>query len=357
MNPQLDRRTFLRRGAVTGAGLVALGPLATLLGCSSDSDSSSGTTAAGGAAGLGSMRQQLGWIKDVQFAGDYLAETKGYWTDQGLKVTTDAGGPNVASIPTVVGKKALVTQANPDAIGAAIAQGAALSVIGTKFQTAPYALTSPAGTPITTPQDMVGKTIGVQPNNDMVWDAFLEINDIDPGSVEKLVAGFDPSPLTTGEADGWLSFITDEPITLAASGFANHVMPFSDFGFNMIANCLVVRSDSLEGEAREQLVAFLHGLILGWQDAIADPAEGVKVALEDFGGDLDQDPATAAEVLAANNSLMTEDGALSTGLFTISSDRITTSIATVADLGIELDESVFDLTLIDEVYDGATSLS
>jgi ABC-type nitrate/sulfonate/bicarbonate transport system substrate-binding protein len=356
MNPQLDRRTFLRRSAFTGAGLVALGPLAALVGCSSDSDSSSGTTAASGGS-LGSIHSQLGWIKDVQFAGDYLADTKGYWTDQGLEVTIDAGGPNVASIPVVVAKKALVTQANPDAIGTAIAKGAALSIIGAKFQTAPYAITSAAGSPITTPQEMVGKKIGVQPNNDMVWDAFLEINDLAPDSIEKIVAGFDPSPLSNGEADGWLSFITDEPVTLAAAGFANYVMPFSEFGFNMIANCLTVRSDSLEGKEREQLVAFLHGLIMGWQDAIADPAEAVTVSLEDFGGDLDQDPDTAAKVLAANNSLMTDDGALTTGLYTISPERITTTIETVGDLGIELDESVFDLSLIEEVFDGATTLS
>ncbi len=355
MNPQLDRRTFLLRSTYVGAGLLAAGPLVSLAGCSSDSKSS-GTTVAGG-ADLGSMRQQLGWIKDVQFAGDYLAETKGYWTDQGLEVTTDAGGPNIASIPTVVGKKALVTQGNPDAVGTAIAAGAALSIIGTKFQISPYAMTSPEDAPISTPQDMVGRTIGVQPNNDMVWDAFLKINDIDPASVNKLVAGFDPSPLANGEADGWLSFITDEPVTLAAAGFANYVMPFSDFGFNTIANCLVVRSESLSGEPRKQLVAFLNGLIRGWQDAIADPDEAVEVALNDFGGDLDQDPETATEVLAANNVLMTDGGQLDTGLFTISPDRITTTIAMAADLDIELAESVFDLSLIEEVYDGATSLS
>jgi ABC-type nitrate/sulfonate/bicarbonate transport system substrate-binding protein len=354
MNPALDRRTFLRRSALAGAGLVAVGPLGALVGCSSDGDSS-GTTAAGG-SGLGTMRQQLGWIKDVQFSGDYLAETKGYWTDQGLEVITDAGGPNIASIPTVVGGKALVTQGNPDAVGSAIAEGAALSIIGSKFQISPYALTSPESSPITTPQEMVGRTIGVQPNNDMVWDAFLRINDIDPSSVEKIVAGFDPTPLANGEVDGWLSFITDEPVTLAAAGFANVVMPFSDFGFDTIANCLVVRSDSLQGESRAQLVAFLHGLIRGWQDAIADPDEAVAVALDDFGGDLGQDPETAAQVLAANNQLMTDNGTLTTGLFTISADRVDTTIAMCADLDIELAESVFDLSLIDEVYDGATSL-
>jgi ABC-type nitrate/sulfonate/bicarbonate transport system substrate-binding protein len=352
MASPLDRRSFLRNGALAGAGLLAAGALPTLAGCSSDE----GSADASAEGDLGSVSQQLPWIKDVQFAGDYLAETKGYWADRGLGVTTIAGGPNVAALAAMVSGKALVTQSHPDSIAAALTEGAELTILGAKFQRSPLAITSPAGSPITEPSQLVGKRIGVQPNNDIAWTAFLEINDIDPASVPTVVAGFDPSPLSNGEVDGWVSFITDEPVTLAAAGFPNTTMSFADFGFDTIANCVVVRSDSLEGTPRKQLAAYLYGLIKGWQDAIADPDEATKVALEDFGGDLDQDPATAKEVLTANNELMTDQGDLTTGLFTISPERIDQTIALVDQLGGELPSSTFDLSIIEEVYDGSTSL-
>jgi ABC-type nitrate/sulfonate/bicarbonate transport system substrate-binding protein len=256
----------------------------------------------------------------------------------------------------MVAGKALVTQAHPDSIATALAEGAELAVIGAKFQRSPLAITSPADAPITEPAQLVGRTIGVQPSNDIAWNAFLRINDIDPASVPTIVAGFDPSPLSNGEADGWVSFITDEPITLAAAGFENTTMAFADFGFDTIANCVVVKADSVSGTPREQLAAYLHGLIKGWQDAIADPAEGVTVALGDFGGDLDQDPATARKVLDANNVLMTDEGNLSTGLFTIAPERIEQTRALVRELGAELPEDIFDLSIIEDVYDGRTSL-
>ena len=63
-----------------------------LAACSSDkkTTSSSGTTVAGGSSGtvapgsLGKLDYQLSWIKNVEFAGAYIADTKGYYTDAGL---------------------------------------------------------------------------------------------------------------------------------------------------------------------------------------------------------------------------------------------------------------------------------
>ena len=55
-----------------------------------------------------------------------------------------------------------------------------------------------ANKPLKTPQDMIGKKIGVQATNESVWDAFLAANSIDPSKIDKVPVQFDPTPLTTG---------------------------------------------------------------------------------------------------------------------------------------------------------------
>ena len=78
--------------------------------------------------------------------------------------------------------------------------------IGAQYQKNPFAIMTLASKPIKTPQDMIGKKIGVQATNNAVWLSFLKANNIDPGKVDKVVVQFDPSPLASGTVDGWFSF-------------------------------------------------------------------------------------------------------------------------------------------------------
>ena len=79
----LDRRSFLRRGAIGGAGavLLASGGMSTVLAaCSSSSKPASSTTTPSGSTGatdLGKLTFQLSWIKNVEFAGEYIADKIG----------------------------------------------------------------------------------------------------------------------------------------------------------------------------------------------------------------------------------------------------------------------------------------
>ena len=86
----LDRRSFLRRGAAGGAGLALLGTggmSAFLAACGSSSKPAvvgifdDGRRAA---KDLGELTFQLSWIKNVEFAGEYIADTNGYYKDAGL---------------------------------------------------------------------------------------------------------------------------------------------------------------------------------------------------------------------------------------------------------------------------------
>jgi ABC-type nitrate/sulfonate/bicarbonate transport system substrate-binding protein len=235
----IDRRTFLRRGTRGVAGAAALGLTgpALLEACSSSKKANvtagggTGTTAAPGS--LGALTFIGPWVPDVETGGEYIADSKGFWTQQGFSgVTITPSGPNAPAQEQVIATgKGLVGVSSLDATAAAIEKGLPIVCIGAQYQKNPFAIMSPATKPLKTPQDMIGKKIGVQSDNDAVWAAFLKANNIDATKVNKVTVQFDPTPLTQGQVDGWFSFITNEPIELKLKGFNTATFLLADFNY------------------------------------------------------------------------------------------------------------------------------
>ena len=46
---------------------------------------------------------QLKWVTQTQFAGYYVAQDKGFYTDEGLNVTIKAGGPDIGEMSVLAG--------------------------------------------------------------------------------------------------------------------------------------------------------------------------------------------------------------------------------------------------------------
>ena len=125
-----------------------------------------------------------------------------------------SGGPTVQQDAVVQSGKAFACISAPDITSSAINNGADLKIIGAQYQKNPFAVMSLKKSPIKTPDDMIGKKIGVQATNEAVWAAFLKANDIDPSKIDKVPVQFNPEPLAKGTVDGWFSFFTNEPNTL-----------------------------------------------------------------------------------------------------------------------------------------------
>src|SRR3954454_23288692 len=187
MTSRMNRRDLLRLGGRTAAGLTVMGATGGFLAaCASDSST---TPTPSGVPSLGTLNYQLSWIKNVEFAGQYLADANGYYKAAGFSaVNLMAGGPTVSQDSVVAAGKALVGISSPDITGAAIGKGAPLVIIGAQYQKNPFAIMSLASAPITVPTDMIGRKIGVQATNEPVWNAFLKANRIDPSKITKVPA-------------------------------------------------------------------------------------------------------------------------------------------------------------------------
>jgi ABC-type nitrate/sulfonate/bicarbonate transport system substrate-binding protein len=357
----VDRRSFLRTGGrlLGGAALLGVAGPTVLEACSSSKSTKASSTTAAPAGGtattaaagsLGTLNFQLPWIKNVESAGEFIADTKGIYVAQGFSsVNLIAAGPNATPQETVVKTgQALIAITSLDSCAAAIQKGFNLIVIGTEYQKNPFCIMSAASKPLNTPQDMIGKKIGVQTVNDAVWAAFLKANNLDATKINKVSVGFDPTPITQGQVDGWFSFVTNEPIALGIKGFQTKTFLLNDFNYPEIGNVFICTTDSLKS-ARDKVKAAMVAEILAWQESITNPAEGAQLAATKYGQGLDASEQTLES--KAQNLLIATGDALTNGMFYVTPAAQANNVKTLALGGTTVTTSqLFDMTVLDEIF-------
>ncbi|TPW30479.1 ABC transporter substrate-binding protein [Martelella alba] len=336
----LDKSTGRRQFLKAGAGLAGLAAIPAFM------------SAPARAADYGKIGVQLSWVANTEFAGEFFADANGYYKDQGFTgVDIIPGGPSAA--PAEIGlmqKKVFYGISLPDLTAAAIAKGATVKTVGVQYQKNPFCIASLKSNPITTPEEMIGKKIGVQAVNETTWNLFLKLNNIDPASINKIPAQFDPTPLAVGDVDGWMSFSTNEPISLALKGVETEVMMFADHNFELVSETIVVHNDSIANE-RDKVKAMLKAEILGWKQALKDPEGAAKLAVEVYGKSLGLPMDEQIMQAKAQNELLVSPYTDAHGILTISPELIARNIEILKANGFDLTaDQLFDMSLLDEVY-------
>jgi ABC-type nitrate/sulfonate/bicarbonate transport system substrate-binding protein len=331
--------------AAVAAGLIVL-----TSGCATDT----GSPAASDDGSYGSVDVALSWIKNNEFAGEYVASENGYYTDEGLdSVTLLAGGGSTSAESLLLSGGADIGLSSAPVTAAAIdSSEAGMKIIGATYQKNPFGIASlDDNVTFTTPQDLVGKTIGVQAGgNQILFEAFLEANDIDPASVDIVGVEYDWAPLLEGTVDGFLAYITDD-VKLDALGHDASVMSFADNGLPFVAETFTVLDDTIAGN-RDMLKAFLRAEIRGWTDAINDPETAIDLTVDKYGADQKLNYAEEwAQGVASMERLIVSDNTTANGLFTMSDEMIDENIASLTALGYDLSaDDLFDMSLLEEIY-------
>jgi len=342
-----SRRDFLRLGGLGAAGIA----LAACGGGSSGSAPAAGASAA--PASFGDLSMQLSWIKNIEFGGEYMADSKGYYTQAGFSKVDLVTGPVDSADALVVAGNVTVGVSAPDATARFITeQGAPLKIIGATFQKNPFCILSiEQGKPIRTLADLAGKTVGIQAGtNQQIFAGFLKANGIDPASVKQVVVQYEPTPLTEKKVDGFMAFLTNEPFLVKQQGFTPVTLAFADNGLPLASETLVVLQDTIDKD-RDKLKAFLKAEIQGWNDAVADPAAVAKLAVETYGKDLKLDLAGQTEQAQAQNELVSTAETKTNGLFTLSDAAVAANLKSLGSMGITVTaDQLFDLSLVKEVY-------
>jgi ABC-type nitrate/sulfonate/bicarbonate transport system substrate-binding protein len=356
------RRTALHMTAVLAVATLGLAA------CGSDSDGSEGSSggsssAAAGSADYGDVSVQLSWIKNSEFAGEFLADSKGYYADAGFSKVDLLPGP-VAQEEIVATGKADFGLSNAVSTAAAIANSDfPLKIVGATFQKNPFSILSLGDKGnIATPADLCGKKIGVQDPNLSLFNAFLSANDIDPKCLTIVPNSFDVSPLEDKQIDGLVAYLTNESLLVKGHGLDTVDLPFADNGLPFVAETVITTDDMIKNNP-DEVKAFLKAEIQGWTDACDGDAgykAGAELAVNTYGKEIDPPLELEKEVEQAKQQcelLVKSDETETNGLFTMSPEMIDANITSIKAAGIDISaDDLFDTSLIDAVYEEDPSL-
>jgi NitT/TauT family transport system substrate-binding protein len=246
-------------------------------------------TATTGAWAQDSVRMQLKWVTQAQFAGYYVAEAMGYYDEENLDVTILPGGPDIAPEQVIAGGGAdVITTWMPAAL-AARERGVPLVNLAQPFKGQGLSFVCRKDMGVETVADFPGKTLGVWFFGNeypfYAWMAALGLS-TDGGAegVEVLKQAFDVEALLNGQA-ACISVMTyNEYGQVLDAGLSPDELTFfsyADQGVRVMEDGLYVLESSLEDPAfADKMVRFVRATMKGWKYAEENPAEAAAIVVD-----------------------------------------------------------------------------
>jgi NitT/TauT family transport system substrate-binding protein len=227
------------------------------------------------------VKLPVGYIPNVQFAPLYVALDKGYFSDEGIDLDIDYSyetdgvalvGSNNIQFAVVSGEQVLLARS----------QGLPVVYVAAWYGEFPVAIAAKKDQGIRTPQDLLGKTIGLP---GLFGANYIGLRALmgDAGIQEEAVSldsiGFTQvEALMTDKNQAVVVYAANEPIHLQAQGYDIDVINVADY-VHLTANGLLTNETTIAQDpdlVRRMVKAFLQGMV----DAAADPEEAYEISMK-----------------------------------------------------------------------------
>ena len=238
-----------------------------------------GCQALGGRKAPQKVTIAMGFIPNVQFAPMYVALERGYFAQEGLEVELDYGmetdllkrvGTNDLQFAIASGDQVILARAN----------GLPVRYVLNWYRRFPVCVVSLAEKGIRTPQDLIGKTVGIPVTEGasyIGWLAFLDEVGIAPNQVNLQVIGYTQvASLVEKRVDAAVCYALNEPVQLRESGYAITAF-YLDQYTRLVSNGIITNDETIKKNPKlvQGVVrAFLRGL----KDTLADPDAAFEIA-------------------------------------------------------------------------------
>lgn len=218
-----------------------------------------------------------------------MAEDKGYFREEGLKVTIDQGEGSGAAITKVATGAYDVGFGDINSLITLASKSPGEAPIGVymMYNTPPFTVAVKADGPIKTPKDLEGKTVG-SPANDgalKLFPAFASVAGFDAGKVTltNMQPNLREQMLTRGQVDGVLGYVNTILFSAKAAGMKPETdfrfIKFGDYGMDLYSNAVVV-SRTFARDHGDAVKGLLRALNRATKDMIADPATSVQAVMK-----------------------------------------------------------------------------
>ena len=228
---------------------------------------------------------QLKWLPQAQFAGYYVAQSKGYYKAEGLDVTIKPGGPDVAPAQVIAGNGAdVVVDWMPSALASREA-GVPLVNIAQVFNQSGLMLTCKKASGVASPKDFKGKTLGVWygGNEYPFLNWMTKLGYKTDSDIKILKQGFNVDPLLQNQAACISTMIYNEYWQVVDAGVKESDLItffYEKEGVATLEDGLYVMEAKLKDPAFvARMGKFLKATLKGWNDAVKNPEEAAKLVV------------------------------------------------------------------------------
>lgn len=233
-----------------------------------------------------SLSLRLSWIKNVEFAGFFVAQDKGFYKDEGIDLTINPTAQNLPEIQAIATKADPIGLSGSTSLLKARAQGIPVKAFGALFQKGPGCFIWLEKSGIKGVKDFKGKKLGGLQSSRASIEATLIMQGLSPEDVTFQPVGFDVTPLLTGQVDILAGIVTNQVVVLEQQGEKVGFVPYNDLGFVSYWNTPFALEETLRAK-KDLLAAWLRASARGWEQAIKNPDETARLVVEKYGEGLD----------------------------------------------------------------------
>jgi len=244
--------------------------------------------AAAPAAAQVPIKLVLNWKYEGPQAWFFLAQDKGYFKEEGLDVTIDQGEGSAASIPKVAAGAYQAGFGDLNALVDLAAKRPADAPVAVYmlYNTPPFTVVVKSDSPIRTPKDLEGRTIG-GPANDgalKLFPAFAKLAKIDASKVTitNMAPNLREQMLARGQIDAGFGYVTTVSFSARGMGLDPakdlRFIRYGDHGMDLYSNT-VFFARSFVKDNPKAVAGFVKALNRAVKEVIADPDAGVDFAI------------------------------------------------------------------------------
>lgn len=231
----------------------------------------------------------LGFIPSVQFAPFYVAQEKGFFTEQGLDVRFQHGIETdflklvgVGQMPFAVG--------SGDQVILGRAQDLPLTYVLAWYRQFPVGVMSLAERGLDTPQALEGQRVGIPGlfgASLVAWKALVYAADVDESQVTLDSIGFtQTAAIQQGRVDAALDYVVNGPVQLELAGQDVNVIPVSDY-IDLPSNGLITNEQTIAANP-ELVQKMVNAVLAAIRYTLDNPDEAFDISLRavpEAGGD------------------------------------------------------------------------